>query len=157
MQIHLEPLAEKHAAISWQWRNDAEVWKYTFNRPDREITPEIELEWVRKVIANPSDKRFAIYCDEVYVGNIYLTGIADGTSHFGIFIGDRTYWGKGVAKAATRLLLTKGREEFGLREVFLNVKKGNEAALKVYESLGFSVIADNGDAWRMRNNLNESP
>lgn len=64
------------------------------------ITPECELNWIRQVMANPSDYRCAIIVNGVYVGNIYLTDINNGTATYHIFIGDKTYWGEGSGQAS---------------------------------------------------------
>ena len=105
MNVRIRPLKEQDAYTSVKWRNDPEVFKFTGNIYNHEITIDNELEWIRKVTANPTDYRCAILVDEVYVGNIYLTDIKEGTAHFHIFIGDKSYWGKGVAKRASLLIL----------------------------------------------------
>lgn len=74
------------------------MFKFTGNTYRHEITIDNELEWIRKVIANTNDYRCAILVEEVYVGNIYLTDIQEGKAHYHIFIGNKNYWGKGVAK-----------------------------------------------------------
>lgn len=104
MKVTIRPLIEEDAYTSVKWRNDPEVFKYTGNTYKHEIKIENELEWIRKVIAKANDYRCAILVDEVYVGNIYLTDIQDCKAHYHIFIGNRNYWGKGVAKKASLLL-----------------------------------------------------
>lgn len=98
MNVTIRPLVEEDAYTSVKWRNDPEVFKFTGNTYKHEITIGNELEWIRKVIANTNDYRCAILVDEVYVGNIYLTDIQEGKAHYHIFIGNKNYWGKGVAK-----------------------------------------------------------
>lgn len=146
MQITIRPLQEQDAYTSVNWRNDPEVFKYTGNTYDHEITIESELNWIRKVINNSSDYRCAILVGNVYVGNIYLTDIDGVSANYHIFIGDKNYWGKGVAKQASLQLINYGFDKLGLKSIRLKVQKENVPAYKLYEKLGFKEI-DSDDKW----------
>lgn len=139
MNILIRPLKVDDAYTSVRWRNDPEVFKYTGNTYDHEISIESELNWIKKVIANTRDYRCAIIADNVYVGNIYLTDIADGVGYYHIFIGEKSYWGKGIAKKASQLIIEYGFEVLGLNQIRLRVRKANTAAFALYKSLGFSI------------------
>lgn len=137
MKVTIRPLKEEDAFTSVKWRNDPDVFKYTGNTYKNEIKIEKELEWIRKVTTNPNDYRCAIIADDVYVGNIYLTDI-DGTSaHYHIFIGNKNYWGKGVAKQASLQILNYAFNTLHLKEVCLRVRKSNVTAYNLYRKLGF--------------------
>jgi len=41
MKVIIRPLQETDAFISNKWRNNPDIWKYTGNKPDKEITLEI--------------------------------------------------------------------------------------------------------------------
>lgn len=142
MEIKIEPLREEHALVSWRWRNDSSIWRLTGGRPDRFITPEIELEWIKKAIRNQDQKRYAILADSVYVGNVQITDIKDGSGEFHIFIGEKSYWGKGIASMATALMLRCAFGELKLKRVYLWVNKKNLSAIKVYKKCGFQQIAE---------------
>lgn len=101
---------------------------------------------MREVMANHNDYRCAISADEVYVGNIYLTDIGGGSATYHIFIGDKNYWGKGIAREASRQIIDYGFKELNLDKIVLEVKKLNERAVKLYLSLGF-VILDENEEW----------
>ena len=89
-------------------------------------------------MANHNDYRCAILADEVYVGNIYLTDIEDGCATYHIFIGDKNYGGKGIAREASRQIIDYGFKELKLDKIVLEVRKLNERAVKLYRSLGFT-------------------
>ena len=146
MQVTIRPLQEQDAYTSVQWRNDPEVFKYTGNTYDHEITIDSELAWIRKVMANHNDYRCAILADGVYVGNIYLTDIGDGCATYHIFIGDRGYWGKGVAREASRQIIDYGFKELKLDKIVLEVRKQNDRAIQLYQKLGFVILSE-GDEW----------
>lgn len=140
MQVIIRPLQEKDAFTSVKWRNDPEVFKYTGNTYDHEITIDSELGWIRRVINTPTDYRCAILADGIYVGNIYLTDIDGVSANYHIFIGNKNYWGKGVAKQASLQILSYGFEKLGLKCIRLKVQKKNNSAYILYEKLGFKEI-----------------
>lgn len=142
--VLIRPLKIEDATTSWKWRNVPKVWKLTQGRPNIEITYEIEKEWLSKVLKEKNSKRFAILVDEQYVGNIQLTDIVEnkqGTYH--IFIGDKSFWGKGIAALATYQILKYAKDVLKLEKVYLTVNSSNLAAIKVYEKVGF--IKENDD------------
>lgn len=142
MEVMIRPLREEDAYTSVKWRNDPEVFKYTGGVYDHEITLEMELTWIRKVMANKDEYRCAILVDGVYVGNIYLTDISKEAAQYHIFIGNRNYWGKGVAKKASRIILCYAFGTLTLDWVYLRVQKQNTAALGLYRGLGFSIYGE---------------
>ena len=119
------------------------MFKYTGNIYKNEIKIENELEWIHKVTSNSKDYRCAILADGVYVGNIYLTDIENGSAEYHIFIGDKLYWGKGVAKQASILILEYAFNVLSLDSVKLQVRKENTSALMLYQRLGFEVEKEN--------------
>lgn len=100
---------------------------------------EMELAWIDGVLQNDSSKRFAICLepDERYVGNVQLTDIHDGEAEFHIFIGERQFWGKGIAPQATKLLLGHARDVLRLKRILLHVRPDHGAAIRVYSKCGF--------------------
>ena len=140
MNVRIRPLKEQDAYTSVKWRNDPEVFKFTGNIYNHEITIDNELEWIRKVTANPTDYRCPILVDAVYVENIYLTDLPEGTAHFHIFIGDKRYWGKGVAKRAPLLILEYAFNVLNIKEVLLRVRNVNTSAYNLYLRLGFKDV-----------------
>jgi len=147
MVVTIRPLQKNDAYTSVKWRNDPEVFKYTGNTYDHKITLESELEWICKVISNQNEYRCAILVDGVYVGNIYLTDIDVVSAHYHIFIGNKNYWGKGVAKRASQLILHYAFDQLMLQSVLLRVQKENDAAVNLYKSLGFKEICSDG-TWK---------
>lgn len=139
MKVAIRPLREEDAYTSVKWRNDPEVFKFTGNTYKNEIKIENELEWIHKVTTNPKDYRCAILADGVYVGNIYLTDIDGKAANYHIFIGNKEYWGKGVAKKASLLILDYAFSTLKLETVKLKNRKENTSAFMLYKKLGFEV------------------
>lgn len=155
MTVSIRPLKIEDAYTSVKWRNDSSVFQYTGNIYDHEITIESELAWIERVINKKDDYRCAIEVDGAYVGNIYLTDIHDGEAEYHIFIGNKEYWGKGVAKEASKQILTYAKEKLSLHDVILEVRRENVRAIELYKAVGFQFIKAEGDKWIMRVDINQ--
>ena len=149
MDVFLRRLEKNDAYVSYKWRNDPEVFKYTGTVYDHEITLETELHWIERVIKNDDEYRCAIIADNCYVGNIYLTNIDDEKAEYHIFIGDKSYWGKGVAKKASIEIIRYGFENLNLKKIVLEVHQQNKNAIHLYEKLGFTRIGEHSNFIKM--------
>ena len=145
MQVIIRPLQELDAYTSVKWRNDPEVFRYTGNTYNHEITIESELDWINKIISNQNEYRCAILADGLYVGNIYLTDIDGISANYHIFIGNKDFWGKGVAKEASIQILEYAFNVRCLKEVRLRVRKDNNSAYNLYMRLGFKEEFTDGN------------
>lgn len=154
MEVRIRPLIEEDAKISYQWRNNPEIFKYTGANYDHQITLGDETNWIRQVINNKNDYRCAIIADGQYVGNIYLTDIENGIGTYHIFIGEQDYWGKGIATKASEQLIDYAFKQLNLYEIRLKVKRQNSRAVSMYEKLGFQEYADDG-LWCSMKLINE--
>ncbi len=152
MQIKIRPLQESDAYISYQWRNNPVIWKYTGSKPDKTITVDMEREWIKNVLSRPNEKRFAIMADDVYIGNTYLTDISNQTAEFHIFIGRPDYWGKGIAGVVITHILSYAKD-INLKVIHLEVHQDNISALKLYQKAGFVETGQNGQMIKMEKAL----
>jgi ribosomal-protein-alanine N-acetyltransferase len=59
------------------------------------------------------------------------------SAEFGILIGDRSVWGKGLGRACTKFALDYGFQELNLNRICLSVLATNERAISLYNSLRF--------------------
>lgn len=150
MEVTIRPLVVHDAYTSVKWRNDPEVFKYTGNVYNHQIRIEDELKWIEKVIAAKDEYRCAIIADGKYVGNIYLTNINQGSATYHIFIGEKDYWGKGIAKQASVLILKYAFSILHLKSVLLHVRINNVRAANLYNKLGFKEISRDGEWIHMK-------
>lgn len=153
MQVTIRPLQENDALISYVWRNNPIVWKYTGSRPNKTITYAMEKEWIKNVLLRINEKRFAILADNKYVGNTYLTDISNKKAEFHIFIGDSNYWGKGIAGSAILEVLSYAKD-INLQTIYLEVHQDNIPALRLYHKVGFIKIDQKDEMIRMEKALN---
>lgn len=142
--VYLRPLRIEDAQISYRWRNNPKIWRFTGNRPDQYITPEMETEWLGNVLKRKNEMRFAICLeqDDKYIGNIFFTDITDTDAQLHIFIGDIDYWGGGRVYEAARQIIDYAFEELKLQTIYNYIKKGNVATLVACKRLGFQREAE---------------
>ena len=137
MNVKIRPITELDAKTSVHWRNDKDVWVHTAFSANQPVTEQAEIAWAKESIGNASSRRFAIIADDVYVGNVNLTHIENGEAEYSIFIGNKAFWGKGIAKKASIEVLNYAKRVLSLESVRLGVSEKNAAAVKIYKSLGF--------------------
>ena len=154
MQVEIRPLKIDDAKISYKWRNNPIVWKYTGSKPDKFITEKIETEWLSEVLQRRNEKRYAIIVDNIYVGNTQLLNITENDAVFHIFIGNTNYWGKGVGNIALQLVIEQAKK-IKLKKIKLEVNKNNIPAYTIYKKNGFKKKEINNNVIQMELNLNE--
>lgn len=60
------------------------------------------------------------------------------SSEFGIMIGDKSYWNKGLGTEAVHLLVQHGFNTLNLNRIYLRVFENNPRAIRAYEKAGFT-------------------
>lgn len=96
-----------------------------------------EKKWVEDAIFDARNIRLAICLkdSDTYIGNVYITDInpicRSGESH--VFIGDKRYWGQGLATEAYSLLLDYVFNERAFHRVVAHVLEDNLASCKLHE------------------------
>lgn len=152
LSIYLRPLCIEDAQISCHWRNDPEIWKYTGQRPDVNITTEIETNWLKGTLNRKDQLRYAICIvgTDTYVGNVQLLDILNNKAELHIFIGDRAFWGKNIGYNATIQVLRLGFLKQMLSEIYLKVHTENKIAQKIYERAGFQASTSEKDLLSMK-------
>ncbi|HEX6431462.1 MAG TPA: GNAT family N-acetyltransferase [Niastella sp.] len=126
-KVYIRPLQVEDALVSYKWRNDPKIWRFTGSRPDRYITPEMETAWLTSVLHRENEKRFAIcLCEnDQYIGNVFFTDIHNNESQGHIFIGELQYWGKDRAYEGGWLALKYMFIELQLELVYMEMHKSN--------------------------------
>ncbi len=140
-KIFLRTLDVKDASAEYvAWLNDPVVNQYL---ETRQATLENIGQYIREKLESPMALFLGIFWKEMgrHIGNIKLEPIdwEKKIATMGILIGDKEYWGKGVATEATNLIVDYAFRELGLKEVRLGVIATNTAARRVYEKCGFTV------------------
>ena len=122
------------------WLNDPSVTKYLETKSS---TMSQLSQFVHSVINDKYCLMYAILYNDTHVGNIKFQPIdwINNEAEIGIIIGDKNYWGKGIATQAFKIGMNLLKEK-GIRTFKLGVIKDNFPALNLYKKLGFKITQD---------------
>jgi RimJ/RimL family protein N-acetyltransferase len=122
------------------WIRDPEVIRYSMTKFHR-ISSDGEIRnWFRTTLFDRKTYQFGITDPGTgaligYAGISALNEI-DGNCEYFIFIGDKRYWGRGIATEVTRRVVWEGFEVLNLHRIFLTASSRNPGALRAYEKAG---------------------
>ena len=142
-QIYLRPLEREDLNDKYLgWLNDPEANRY-LESGTIPYTKE-NLEKFYQQIISSSDQIILAIADRktnLHIGNVKLGPIdwIHRKATFGILIGEREFWGKGIGTEATRMMVEYGFFQLNLNRIELGVHVENEAAIRIYQKAGFQI------------------
>lgn len=131
-----------HDAAYLGWLRDYDVVK-TINRLDylRPVSFEEVKRYCEAVMQSPADIFVAIHALEPdqFIGTLRVSRIdrVTRTADVGIMIGEKAFWGRGVATEAISLACDYLFTCLGLRKLTAGLMAVNPGMLRVFEKLGF--------------------
>ena len=141
--VILGPIQHGYLPHYVEWLNDWEVRSFLATTLPHPLTLQDEEDWFNHQRGDKDSQVFAILtCGEGrLIGNCGLHQIDWTNRHaiFGIFIGDKNYWGRGYGTDATCTLLRFAFEEANLHRIELEVFAFNPRAIRSYEKCGFKL------------------
>lgn len=131
----LRPLESGDLATTLSWRNhpDSRQWFLSSN----EIRPDEHQAWFLAYSQRDNDMVFILEFEGAAVAQVSLYNIAEDHAEFGRLLVDPTRRGRGHAGRAIGLCLRVAAERLNLRQVTLEVKRENIAAIQAYARAGF--------------------
>lgn len=122
------------------WMNDPEINKYLESRFMTHTIDSLK-DFVTSMNNSDNNVLFAIIDKEsdTHIGNIKLGNIhpIHKYADIGLIIGDKTYWGRGIATNAIKLVSEYAFDELNLRKVFAGVYENNIGSIRAFEKCGF--------------------
>lgn len=149
-KILLRPVALSDCTDRYvAWLNDPEVNRYLESRWTKQTIESVRL-YVEGV-SRSKDTHFFAMIDpgtKLHVGNIKLGPVNPHhrVADVSYFIGDRSFWGKGLATDAIRVVTTLAFETLALHRVQAGVHESNRGSRKALENAGFRAEG----VWRKR-------
>lgn len=149
-RIFLEGLSKKHVSEKYtQWFNDKEVCRE--NSHGRALyTISMTRQYVKSVDRSDKIAAFAIITRDTreHIGNISLGKISweNNSGDISILIGEKDYWGKGIATEAYRLLIDYGFNKLRLHRLESGMTVRNKAMIKVAKKVGMKKEGVMNDA-----------
>ncbi len=141
-KVILRPLSVKDAPRFCQWLADREVTKFLSFYEKNPPTIKEEQDWLKKARRDKNNFRLAVdTIDGVHIGTVGLDEIdqSNKRAEYGIFIGDKKYWGQGYGSEAGRLIVDYGFKKLKLHRIFLQVIAYNIRGIKSYKKIGFRI------------------
>ncbi len=143
--LNLRTLEARHAGGAYlAWMNDSEVMAFTESRFASHDAASLEA-FIAAMNDSPANLLLGLFdrADDAHIGNIKLGPIEawHGRAWIGIVIGERTRWGRGLAREAIDALARYGLESLGLRRVLAGIYADNTGSLRAFAKAGFAEIA----------------
>lgn len=139
--IQLKPLLKEHVVPFYTWINDDEVIKYSLPLFLKIETKEEIDTWYDELLKDTELLNLGIFLENTdqligYAGICNISKLNRSGEYF-IFIGEKNFWGKGIAKLVTKEVLNIGFNGYDLNRIFLTVSEPNIGGVKAYEKVGF--------------------
>jgi diamine N-acetyltransferase len=139
LHCYLRPLERDDAPTLTPFLNDAEVTRtLAFHRP---VNTAGEAEFIDGLAKDAGQVVLGI-CDAADDALIGVAGIhridpVNRHGFFGLFIGERSRWGRGLGTEVTRLMTGLAFETLNLNRVYLHAIAPNERGLRAYRRVGY--------------------
>jgi len=139
--IYLQSISEQDASEQYvSWLNDPLVNQYLETRFQRQNLASI-LAFIGEMIANPNEHLFSIRLTETgkHIGNIKVGGInkCHNIGDVSLFIGEKSCWGKGIAKQAIQLISRYSIETLKLRKLSAGAYQPNRGSTVAFINSGY--------------------
>ena len=124
------------------WMNDPEINQYLESRFEKWSIKKLK-SYVSAIKKNPSYVFLAIIAKNrnKHIGNIKI-GPVDRVHKFadvGIIIGEKSFWGKGIATEAIRLIVRYAFNKLKLHKLTAGAYANNIGSVKAFQKAGFLI------------------
>ncbi|MBP9853697.1 MAG: GNAT family N-acetyltransferase [Candidatus Omnitrophica bacterium] len=144
--IYLRPPTEKDVYGNWwTWLNDAEVTR-NMNKGYDGNTAEKQMQFFKSMENSKTDCVLAVCTlnGDQHIGTTAIHQIREEnnrlTGNFGILIGEKEFWGKGIGSEVWELMVKESFESLGLQTIITKIFSTNIPSLKIAEKIGFKII-----------------
>lgn len=137
----IRPLRESDIEHLRVWRNNTQLSRYL--TPIPEITPAMQLDWFHRSQSDPNILTFAV--EETLrfrrlIGSVSLYDFQGTVAEVGkIMIGDDEARGKSLGFYSNLMTAYIGFEKLGLTRVIAHVHEENQASMKCFLRIGYTV------------------
>ena len=141
-KCYLSPMSVEDAEQYAVWLNDMEVVNY-LTLSHATITVDSEKEALAMISKEHNYSIVDVETNKL-IGSVGLASIdaTNQTAEIGIFIGDKSFWGRGYGSEALCLLINFAYRRLNLHGIFLTAYSFNPRAIACYEKVGFKKIGE---------------
>jgi [ribosomal protein S5]-alanine N-acetyltransferase len=138
--IYLEGLSEKHVSERYAgWLGSKEICRENRHGLARASVDTVRA-YVKSVDKDEKNVVFAITAKKgnFHIGNITIGNILqeDKSGEISILIGERDFWGRGIATEAYKLIIDYGFNTLDLHRLYSGMTVRNKAMIRVAEKCG---------------------
>ncbi|MDX3098105.1 GNAT family N-acetyltransferase [Streptomyces sp. ME19-03-3] len=138
--VTLRPMEPSDAEALWRWNHDPEVMRWMddgYAQPLAQVRRRME-ERPRNAYGDVLHG-IEVREDGRLIGVVRLRDAEPETAcaELDIYLGEKEYWGRGLATDAMRTMCRYGFEKMRLHKISLTVVTENQAAHHVYRKVGF--------------------
>jgi len=117
------------------------------------MTVEQEENWVKRSVASPDSLVVTAFVDGEIAGNCeigFYSGIKNRHRSVIAISVLKKYWGLGIGSALMKELVDAAYNHEGTEIIELEFIQGNERAQKLYEKMGFKLIYEKPNAFKLK-------
>lgn len=124
------------------WMNDSEINQYLESRFEKWSVSKLK-RYISDIKRNPDNVFLAIVSRDgnKHIGNIKIGPINRRHKYadVGIIIGEKSFWGKGIATEAIKLVVDYAFNKLGLHKLTAGAYRCNIGSIRAFKRAGFSV------------------
>ena len=158
--IRLRPMTLEDATERYlAWTQDPETMKFLETQPNSYTVTQLR-EYVKKVLEDPRNHFFAIedHAGGAHIGNIKLGPVDENNrvGDIGLLIGDKDFWGRGVATESIQLLVQHAFTDLKLHKVTAGAYIEHIASIKAFRKVGFIIEGIRHSHYQRNNNYKDA-
>lgn len=136
-KCRLIPVERTHLSHRVRWLNDPEV-QATLNF-DYPLSLAKTQKWFDKIITDPTRRDFTVASKDALIGIAGALNIDYRSRKAELYctIGEKSYWGRGIATEVYQLLTRYAFMELGLRRLYIYTN--SDAAARIMDKLGWTL------------------
>ena len=145
-ELRPEDVSERYV----RWLNDPQVNQFLETRFEAHTLAGVR-SYVQSIKAEKNEILWGIFLkmDGAHVGNIKLGPVhpRHKFAYIGLMIGEKDYWGKGIAAQAIALVTKYAFEELKLHKLLAGCYEPNVGSLRAFEKCGFHIEGTEKSQW----------
>ena len=122
------------------WFSNADIVKYSINQY-QPFTLEGQKSYVQDCLENDDVDLYGIFEGEKHIGNLNISGLSSvhKRAKLTYVIGEKSYWGKGIASFAIAEIIQRATTLYNLNKLYAACADNNIGSKKVLERNGFKL------------------
>jgi RimJ/RimL family protein N-acetyltransferase len=138
--VTLAPIAPSHLENYCRWFADPDVIRYM--KIQAPPTLADEQAWFERTAHSDRDVLWGLFVEGEHIGStgIHRIDWRNRHAHTGIVIGERTWWGRGIATRSHALRTRYAFEQLNLEKLVTTVIEGNTASRRALERAGYLTV-----------------